>query len=167
MLKLFPIRQCKIYMLISTIFAAGLSFAAIADGAESHFALRGPFASGAANVAPAVGGEYVYGRPVPDARPTTSAMLIGTPPRTDYTLLSPDEEEALVKMQDAQRLAEVRQSIMASRAQYRVKRPNLKWPKVVLRGQEVCVPELASSEADDWKDHLTCYRLKEASDGNP
>lgn len=167
MLKLFPIRQCKIYMLIPTILAAGLSFAAAADGTESHFALRGPFASGAANVAPAVGGEYVYGRSPADTRPATPALLIGTPVRTDYTLLSPDEEEALVKMQDAQRSAEIRRSLLTARGQYRAKRPNLQWPKVVLRGREVCVPELASSEAEDWKDHLTCYRLKEISDGNP
>lgn len=154
-------------MLIPTILAAGLSLAAVADGTESHFRPLGSFASGAANVAPAVGGEYVYGRTVADARPITPALLIGTPPRVDYTLLSPDEEEALVKMQDAQRLADVRRGLMAARAQYSAKRPNLKWPKVVLRGREVCVPELASSEADDWKDHLTCYRLKEAGDGNP
>lgn len=154
-------------MFISTFLAAGLAFGAAADGTESHFVLRGPYASGAANVAPAVGGEYVYGRAAVDARPVTQAMLIGTPPRTDYTLLSPDEEEALVRMQDAQHSAEVRRNLLVARAQYSAKRPNIKWPKVVLRGQEVCVPELASSEADDWKDHLTCYRLKEAGDGNP
>lgn len=167
MLSLFQLNQCNNYMLLPSLIVVGIALSPLAGAADSHFANRGMMGSGAANVAPAVGGEYVYGSGAADSRPVTPALLFGAAPRNDYTFLTAAEEEALIKMRDSRRVDEVRRVLIASRAKYASRRPALQWPKVVLRAGEICVPELASSEALDWKDHLTCYQAKGAERVNP
>lgn len=167
MLSLFQSNQCNNYMFLRSLLAAGIALSPVAGAADSHFANRAMIGSGAANVAPAVGGEYVYGPGAADSRPVTPALLIGAAPRNDYTFLTAAEEEALIKMHDGRRADQVRRVLIASRAKYAIKRPALQWPKVVLRNNEICVPELASSEALDWKDHLTCYQAKGEGNVNP
>lgn len=154
-------------MLLLALLAASSISPPSAAGSESYFLRSAPYSSGAANVAPANGGEYIYGRAPGDGRTASTAFLVGKPLRTDFSFISPAEEEAFVRMLDQRRAEEVKRNLDLARAKVATMRKGLAWPRVVLRGNEICVPELASSEATDWKEHLTCYRGKESDDGKP
>jgi hypothetical protein len=167
MLNFFTIKQLEKPMFLLTLLTVGLVTAPLGSGSETHFSRSVPHGSGAANVAPANGGEYVYGGGTADARTKSAALLVGKPLRTDFSFISPAEEEAFVRMLGDRRAAEVRGALNLARAKVAAKRKELVWPKVVLRGNEICVPELASSESVEWKEHLTCYRGKESENGKP
>lgn len=152
-------------MQIRSLFAVIVVMSANAYGTTSSFVTKPVFGSGAANVAPANGGEYVYIQPVADGRVKAKAILVGAVERTDYKFFTLSEERALLAFKNAE-LAKMVKAVLAKarvRQLKRVRRASLKWPKVVLRGTQVCVPELVSSEADNWKDHLTCYDAAEKS----
>lgn len=161
MLRSFTRKQCKKDMQIRAFFLAAVAVMidASASVSTSTYVAKPVYGSGSANVAPANGGEYVYGAVRPDGRVKTRAILTGAIERNDYKFFTPDEERALLAFKNAELAKVVRAKLASERARHAKKHPRLalKWPKVVLRGSQVCVPELASSEADDWKDHLTCY----------
>lgn len=130
--------------------------ATTADGIT--FAAKAPYVSGAAIVAPAKGGEYVYSaRPQNDGRGTLRFML-GHPPRQNYDLFSAQEEAALWRTREAQRevaaAAEQRGRVHAVRHHVG---PKLNWPKVVLVGDKTCVPQTSFANASDWQQHLVCW----------
>jgi hypothetical protein len=125
--------------------------------APTGFAPRAPYASGAAVIEPAFGGEYVHARPQADARRRSPALLAGAPARQTWVFFSAEEEQALLRYRD-QQLA-VRLHAAAARVP-RVRVARVDWPKVVVRGGTVCVPELASSDAPDWRAHLVCHRAE-------
>jgi hypothetical protein len=124
----------------------------------SGFAERGRYGSGAATIEPAAGGEYVYGDQASDARRPTRPVLIGTAERQLYVFFSDREEQALLNYRDQQLAKQLRDRAASSRPPHYRATVSLRWPKVVVRGDEICVPELASSEAADWRDHLVCHR---------
>ena len=76
------------------------------------------------------------------------------------------EEQALLALQ-AKQLAEIAKAREMAHPAVHVARTMLaktwRWPKVVVRGAEICVPVLEKSEAEDWKDHLTCYKRESSS----
>jgi hypothetical protein len=123
------------------------------------FAERGLYASGAANVEPAYGGEFVFGTRPFDGRRQTQAVLIGTPQRQIYTFFSSQEEVALLDYRNKE-LAKRASAERAVTVQlHRKAAPKIDWPKVVVRGDDVCVPTLIHAEAADWRDHLVCQRI--------
>jgi hypothetical protein len=104
-------------------------------------------------------GQYVYG----DSEEKNSRVITGKPfligaiERKDYEFFSYQEEEALwLVMQDQIAVIQPKPKRGESAT------ANLKgvdWPRVVVRGDEVCVPVLESAKADDWREHLTCTEV--------
>jgi hypothetical protein len=129
-----------------------------AVAAPSGFVERPRYGSGAATIEPAAGGEYVSGEQSSDARRTTAAVLVGPAERQVYVFFSNQEEQALLNYRDQQLASQLRERVAASRQRHYNATGNLRWPKVVVRADGICVPELASSEALDWRDHLVCHR---------
>lgn len=124
--------------------------------APTAFVERGVYGSGSANIETTAGGEYVYARPIPDQRMPAGPLLLQTPTRESYAFFSLAEELALLNYRDQQLAARARKRPVAAPGRAR-RVTRLDWPKVVIVGQQVCVPELASSEAADWRDHLVCH----------
>jgi hypothetical protein len=129
-----------------------------AAAAPVAFVERAPYASGAAVIEPAAGGEYVYGAPVLDGRLRTQAVLVGAPQRQAYVFFSAEEEAALLAYRDQALAEQLKRRVASARKRHYNATASLDWPKVVVRADEICVPELASSSAADWRDHLVCHR---------
>jgi hypothetical protein len=134
-----------------------LLLCAPALAAPGGFAQRPPYASGAAVLEPAAGGEYVHGRPLSDARVRTRAVLAMPPERQVYTFFSAEEEQALLAYRDLQRARLSGQRVVVACAAHGRPHRGLDWPKVIVRAGQTCVPELASSESADWREHLVCH----------
>ncbi len=108
-------------------------------------------------------GQYVYGE-VDDAHTqgkritTNKPFLIGGIERKDYEFFSHQEEEALwLVLQD--QIAAM-QPKLKRRANAVVSLKGIDWPRVVVRGDEICVPALKSANAEDWREHLTCVEVQ-------
>lgn len=129
-----------------------------AHAAPDGFVERGRYASGAAMIEPPAGGEYVYGEQPSDRRPMTRPVLIGAMERQLYVFFSDQEEQALLNYRDQQLAKQLRDPGAISHPPRRRATESLHWPKVVVRGDETCVPDMASSELADWRDHLVCHR---------
>ena len=122
---------------------------------NATFKERGLVGAGSANLTSPAQGTYVHGAELPDGRRARPAFLVGTVSRHDYDLFSDQEEAALWQLkhdalQPAPRPAKPRTRrlhVAASSA----------WPRVIVQGQRVCVPVLASATSDDWREHLTCW----------
>lgn len=135
-----------------------ISFVCLPVVAEpARFVERAPYASGAAVIEPAAGGEYIYGEPVPDGRLRTRPVLASAPQRQTWTFFSAEEEAALLAYRDQTLAQQLKRHVVAARQRHHRATGTLDWPKVVVRASEICVPELASSDATDWRDHLVCH----------
>jgi hypothetical protein len=121
------------------------------------FAERAPYASGAAIVEPPAGGEYIHAPQLADARARTRPILTAPALRQTYVFFSTEEEQALLRYRDQQLASLLQQRLVAARKRRDGASGRLDWPKVVVRADEICVPELASSESADWRDHLVCH----------
>jgi len=136
------------------------SAALVVHANPSAFEDKQIYGSGAANVAPAFGGEYLYKTPAGDGRAIVPAIFTGQVKRQVYQFFSAEEEKALIQYK-AKQQAEIHKAKLAA---YHIagsskKTPeNLRWPRVIVRDADICVPELASSESSDWKDHLICHQ---------
>jgi hypothetical protein len=113
---------------------------------------------GGANIANAYGGVYVYRALVPADGRLPSRALLGERTRTEFSLFSAEEEDALWHLRD--RLLHPAPP-PAPRKHLAPRRSALDdpalWPKVVVTGTKTCVPELAFSESTDWREHLVCW----------
>lgn len=125
--------------------------------AGEFYAEKQVYSSGAGNVMPSYGGEYVYGEVVADGRREFPAMLLSSYVRHDYALFSYEEESELRALKDQKLAKFALEKEAAERKAYLAKVSKYDWPKIVVNGDQVCVPELASSEANNWKGKLTCY----------
>lgn len=134
---------------------AGFSLNAHAE--KTAFKERAPYASGAAEIQPFAGGEYVYDTQEVDTRIVSKAFISSQVKRTDFSFFTADEEEALLRFKDKEIEKLVKQKLLEQRSLHLNKKKNYLWPKVVLRGSLICVPEIENSEAIDWREHLTCY----------
>lgn len=127
----------------------------------TSFVERGRYASGAAVVEPADGGEYVYLPLVADSRITTRPVLAAQPVRELYVFFSAQEEAAMLAFRDQQLAQRLKRQVVVARRKHFHASGSLNWPKVVVRVGDICVPELASSEATDWREHLVCHHAGE------
>jgi hypothetical protein len=128
-----------------------------AVAAPTGFVERAPYASGAAVVMPAVGGEYVHAQQPADLRTPTRPVLTSLPQRQAYVFFSAEEEEALLRYRSQQLASMARERPAAVGGRHYLAHARLDWPKVVVRAGEICVPELAHSESPNWRDHLVCH----------
>lgn len=126
--------------------------------APTSFVERSRYGSGAAIIEPAYGGEYAVGSPQSDRRGRVMPMLVQAPQRQAYAFFSVEEEQALLNYRDQQLAARLKTHVVASRKRHVRATASFDWPKVVVRADEICVPELTSSDAVDWRDHLVCHR---------
>jgi hypothetical protein len=106
------------------------------------------------------GGEYVYSQGESSDGRTAQRFVLGKPVRTEFSLFSAKEEEALWALRQ-ERIQASQVSVPAHRATHTPRRLALDWPKVVVEGNTTCVPEAAFSEAPDWKSHLVCWMANE------
>ena len=132
---------------------------------QGSYHLQESYMSGAAIYVNPYGGDYFYLPMVNDGRPLTPPMLVSRPPR-EYEFFSAEEEEALTKLYDSEVSKRVKARLLAQRKAYLAKVSKYNWPKVVVEGNEICVPELASSESADWKSNLICYEQKPLQEAN-
>lgn len=112
--------------------------------------------SGSGNIKYQDGGTYIYGQQN-DRRQKTQAVALEKSNRIDFELFTADEEEALTSMHDKILRDQLRDEQIRQRKAFIASAQKIDWPKVIRRDNQICVPVLASSEASDWKDHLTCY----------
>lgn len=145
-------------MIIGLLLASSLVTPSVEKRYETSFREAGVYSNGPANVAPVMGGEYAYGPSQADPRAATKPVMLGANKRTDFTFFTPDEEKALLELRNKQVRAVVRDRLRQQRGRHLSRRLNLDWPKVVVTDTEICVPELASSESADWKNHLICHK---------
>jgi hypothetical protein len=93
-----------------------------------------------------------------DRRLRAPAVLTAAPARQAYVFFSAEEELALLNYRDKQLASILKDRVVVARKRHYRATGKLDWPRVVVRADEVCVPELASSDAADWRDHLVCHR---------
>jgi hypothetical protein len=145
------------YHLAGLAMACAPALAATASDGVTY-ETRVPVVSGAAVIAPADGGTYVYSSAPFNDRRGTARFMLGLPPRQDYDLFSAQEEAALWQTRESQRDAIAQASTRAhARRPHRVSAPRLNWPKVLLVGDKTCVPLTAFSNASDWQQHVVCW----------
>ena len=141
----------------------GSAHAAHAQSLENRaeFIAQELVSAGAAHLTSPNGGAYVYGPAQRDARRTVEAFPIGGAKRHDYVFFDDQEEAALWAMlQEGTQPnnPEVRRQLVH---RTRVHPKILEWPRVVMNGQQVCVPKTQFAWATDWRDHLTCWSKEE------
>lgn len=158
MLRYFGPKSELYRMKTATLSLVLMSLAVTPYALGDSYVEKSTFSSGAAMVMPFLGGEYVHGKDHGDGRAMVAPILTGAVPRESYVYFSAEEEAALAKFRDQELAKEVRQRVTLQRAKLVSKGFFLRWPRVVVRGAEICVPELVHSESVDWKDHLTCYQ---------
>ena len=143
------------------MFGCGLIGAPVqAQGIGSTFAGQAWRDGGAAAISNPYGGEYVYSAKPPTDGRVVAAIVLGERRRTEFTLFSAEEEEALWRLRDRQLHPEPVEPKTAIRAARRVAKlavSSIAWPKVVVGGGKTCVPTLQFSDAPDWRDHLVCW----------
>lgn len=125
--------------------------------APTGFAERARDASGAAIVEPAAGGEYVHAWQQQDMRVRMRPLLVMPLERQGYVFFSAEEEDALLRYRDLQLARLLGERVAVARKRHHRAAGKFEWPKVVVRAHAICVPELASSELADWRDHLVCH----------
>ncbi len=152
------------------LWLSAASVAAYANNSDDHAEFRypGTYSSGAANIATPEG-EYFYSTPVNDHRQKNlSAYTAGKIPRQSYDLLSDYRTAALWQMEQAKKLAYdkeiARQNREIERA--RIKRaarhkkpctPAGPEARVIMRGNDICVPTREFVFSPDWSAHLICW----------
>lgn len=127
-----------------------------AHGMDAHFSSLPTYSSGSANIKEVDGGTYVYGSQK-DFRPTTLPVAIEPVRRRDYELVTLEEEEALLSMRNKALAERLRRDQVRQRKAYVARVQKMDWPKVVLKGTQICVPDLENSDAKSWKEYLICY----------
>jgi len=125
--------------------------------APTGFVERARDANGAAIIEPAAGGEYVHASQLLDTRVRTRPVLVTLPERQAYVFFSAEEEDALLRYRDQELPRLLGEHVAVARKRHHHAIAKLEWPKVFVRAHEICVPELASSELADWRDHLVCH----------
>jgi hypothetical protein len=122
----------------------------------SRFAWQYGHEAGGSTLHNPYGGQYVYSQTdLPDGR-LPQLLILGKAVRDEYVLFSAQEEEALWKLRE--QLLREREPAPPVRhhAEHR-RRLALDWPKVVVDGDETCVPESAFADSADWRGHLLCW----------
>ena len=130
---------------------------------SSNFVKTPYLGAGSAVIEPSNGGTYVYGERMRDARIPSPAIMVSSPARIEFVLFSAQEESDLWSYKQSQLERSQQEEIdrltkaqAQAQKQANIKYKSIKWPKVVLRGDSVCVPLVDFSESGDWRDHLTC-----------
>lgn len=112
-------------------------------------------------------GEYVYQTNSKDTRLQNKPILIDKPQRTQYEFMSAEEQAHLQQLQtDNENISSLESTAPINKTKHHHKhlkrvKSNLKWPRIIVQDDDVCVPTLEFSEAEDWKDHLTCHARSE------
>lgn len=134
---------------------------------QANFIPSSSESAGWVNLEPKAGGQYIYQDTPNDNRPAINPILMQERERTEFVFFSPQEQFALESLRERKLSQWEKQFRSSNRFHRRSFFLNLAWPKVVIRENEICVPELAFSEQKNWKDHLTCWsnELEVKSDG--
>ena len=122
--------------------------------------------TGQANVNQPAGGRYVYSDVIPKEGVKIPAMMLGKPNTTQIQWFSPDEEAALLQLKDKELAQMAKKKTQNDRLSYLKKVGNYNWPKIILQNDQLCVPELAASESQDWANHLTCTHVDVENKGS-
>lgn len=146
--------------LITVLISLSFSSVSAQEFDAASYIKNEGYSSGWANISPPQGGMFVYTPASPDSRIKTQPFSIGRPKRQTYQLFSAQEEEALWLMREKKIMAAA--AVQEKKGRRRIVRRSLAWPKVVVRGPEICVPILDHSDSNDWQQHLTCWSPKDS-----
>jgi hypothetical protein len=106
------------------------------------------------------GGQYVYTPKAKDLRESRPAFFVGRPDPQKFQLHSAEEEDALWRLRvqnDLVTSLAVNPSMGRVITEFSKQKKRLIWPKVELRGNLTCVPELAFSDQVNWQPHSVCW----------
>jgi hypothetical protein len=124
------------------------------DRGLERFVWQASADGGAARIDNPTGGIWAYAKPaVPDGR-ISARFTVGKPARTEYTLFSAEEEEALWNLRQSRLPQPPAQRHAGAHPEHH---EPIAWPRVVLQGAKTCVPSGEHSQADDWQQHLVCW----------
>jgi hypothetical protein len=128
--------------------------------------VRGSQHAGSVRLEQSFGGLYAYSDPSaprPDRAPI-SHLVVGPRPMAQFTLLSAEEEAAMWALRERQRAAVASGTASFSaggRSRHRHRNGHAAneacAPRVVESDESTCVPDLAHSDAPDWREHLVCW----------
>jgi hypothetical protein len=126
-----------------------------ADGSLERFVWRSYEDGGAARIETAGGGVWIYAaKPEQLDGRIEARFAVGKPARTEYTLFSAEEEEALWNLRQSRLPQPPAQRHAGAHPEHH---EPIAWPRVVLQGAKTCVPSGEHSQADDWQQHLVCW----------
>lgn len=123
---------------------------------DSRFVEKNRLQSGWSDVQLPLGGEFEYGRSKADGRPK-EVFMVGMPKRTLFVYLSAQEQKALWEMRQREIEKTQAQESVVVKKLVRHKSVVIEWPKVIVKGDQTCVPEIHFSDSPDWKEHLVCW----------
>ena len=159
------------FILYCSLLAVGICHGdAQTSNVTANFRITKNISAGSSILIPSNDGVYIYGKVEFDSRIPSKAIIVSRPIRTDYVLLSAQEESDLWHYKQIQtnanqveldRLIKIEKQTRAN-----LKYQSIKWPKVIINNDKVCVPLLNFSENKEWKNHLTCTDLIRAPSSN-
>lgn len=141
------------------LFAATSSPIEAIDDAE--FTPPPFYAYGPVLIAEPIDGMYTFQKPSSiKSQPNIPSVFLGKIHKQEHVIFTAEQQEELWNFR--QKLLKQAQApkdkALKSKVSHKVK-PKIKWPRTVVNGNEICVPELLYSEETDWKDHLTCTSI--------
>lgn len=161
----------KITLIVLTLLAyfwASTSMASALDATDDVvYVGQGMAGNGWVNVSPPTDGLYVHGKKKQENRPR-QVFMVGKPTRQDFVFLNAQEQEGVWRYRQAQldALRKAALSHLPHTTDVKIAHKNylagLSWPRVVVAGNKVCVPEMEFSDANDWRDHLICTHAIES-----
>ena len=145
---------------VTTIYSESYKSSCASLGYCEIFEHENGYFTGTANVEPSNGGIYVYKEDIAPKLKKTNPIVLGKVPRHQWEFFAPDEERALLELQDEKIAKRERDRLLKERKAYIAKAAKLDWPKVIEQNGQICVPELSEVNSADWKSHLSCYDKK-------
>lgn len=119
------------------------------------------YAYGPVLIAEPIEGMYTFQTPSTNKnQPNIPAVFLGKLNKQQHVIFTAEQQEQLWKFR--QKLIREASAVTPKPSKHkyiRKAKPALKWPRTVVNGNEICVPELLYSEQADWKEHLTCTSI--------
>lgn len=147
--------------LVIALIALNISPLSAQEKDTSSYIKTEGYSAGWVNVSQPQGGVYIYTPPTPDSRVKAQPFKVGRAERQTYQFFSAQEEEALWLLREqknaAARVELLEQEASSIAGRHRPAKLSFDWPKVLVRGPEICVPVLDHSDAKDWQQYLTCW----------
>lgn len=154
-------------ILVAALALLGISAVHAEEPDVASYIRSSTYPAGWVNITTPQEGMHIYTQPTIDTRRKTQAFSVGRPERQTYSFFSAQEEEALWLLREKKNLA-IAASLNESgprrslHHRHTLSASSIGWPKVLVRGDEICVPMLEHSDSKDWAEHLKCWSREAA-----